>query len=123
MGNILFVDDDSISLQLMTRAVALLGHEVICDPSPRRALRRVVENPPVLILVDLQMMEMSGIEFIRELRQLDVGRDIPALIYTASIEPYELRQALEAGATGTLLKPIDFDEFKRIIDRYNPPHE
>lgn len=123
MGSILFVDDDSISLQLMTRAVSLLGHEVVCDPSPRRALRWIVDNPPVLILVDLQMMEMSGIEFIRELRKTEKVKDIPALIYTASIEPHELRAAMDAGASGTLLKPLDFDELKRIIDQYSKTDE
>ncbi len=121
MSGILFVDDDSISLRLMTRAVELLGHEVICEPSPRRALLKAAADQPVAILVDLQMFEMNGIQFMRELRKNLTTANIPAFIYTASIDPVERKEAMAAGATGVLLKPLDFDELKKIIDAHIVP--
>lgn len=120
MGTILFVDDDSMSLQLMTRAVELLGHDVWCDPSPRRALRWAAENHPVLILVDLRMMEMNGLDFIRALKTQDETREIPALIFSASIDPRDRVSALEAGADDYLLKPLHITDLKNIISRLYP---
>jgi CheY-like chemotaxis protein len=118
MAFILFVDDDSLTLQLMTRMVQMLGHEVVCDPSPRRALEWASQNQPGLILVDLNMMEMSGIQFVQALRQRPETCNLPVLIFSASRDAEDLEKALQVGANGYLFKPLNFDDLKNSIRQH-----
>ena len=119
MPYILFVDDDSVSLHLMTKAVAMLGHEVVCEPSPRRALLQAAENRPTLILVDLNMMEMSGIEFTRAIRKQAATRNIPILIYSASQDQEDKDLAAAAGANGYLHKPLNLGDLSQAIEKFS----
>lgn len=120
MAFVLFVDDDSLTLQLMTRMVQMLGHEVVCDPSPRRALQWAAQNQPGLILVDLNMMEMSGVEFVRALRHKPETSALPVFIFSASRDAEDLEMALQAGANGYLFKPLNFDDLSKAIRQYLP---
>lgn len=118
MNRVLFVDDDVLSLQLMTKASSLLGFQAIISPSAHRGLLIAAEEKPALILVDMQMDEMDGVEFVRQIRQLPGISDLPILIYTASIERQEEERARLAGANGCLLKPLGLDELSKVVQRY-----
>lgn len=120
MAQILFVDDDSLTLQLMTRAAQLLGHEAVCDPSARRALQWAAQNRPALTLVDLSMMEMSGIQFVGALRAQPETKDLPVLIFSASQDIEDREKAVAAGANGYLLKPLNFGELSKVIRQFIP---
>src|SRR6187397_2120734 len=75
---------------------------------------RTVEQPPILILSDINMPGMSGIEMLPKVREM--RPDVPIVMITAYGDPETKRKALEGGATGLLTKPIDFTLLRSEID-------
>lgn len=110
MSTILIIDDQSTSRKILEQLVSTLSGHVIAKSfaDPMEALDWVGENQPDLVLTDYKMPNMDGIEFTRRFR--DIHPDIPLVVVTA-LEEREIRyQALEAGATDFLNKPVDHVE-------------
>jgi CheY-like chemotaxis protein len=116
---ILHVEDDPIDVINLERAFARCG---IANPIRRAsngeealALLRGEQGAPGLrpgvILLDLGMPLMSGLEFLREVKSDPELRRIPIVVLTASRHESDLALAYELGAAGYVVKPIDFEEF------------
>src|SRR5689334_21836463 len=96
MARILFVDDDGLGLRLMARLCSLLGYQALVNLSAIDALAVARRERPDLILVDLRMAEMDGLEFVRQIRCASETAQIPVLIYSAGTGDLDEKQALEA---------------------------
>jgi CheY-like chemotaxis protein len=77
------------------------------SPSVARALR--------IILLDLKLPKVDGIEVLRRLKSHERTRDIPVVVLTSSTEQRDLKDAYELGANSYVAKPIKFDEFAKTI--------
>ena len=109
MSTIAIIDDQSISRKLLEKLVSTLQQDsrTVTFADPVEALRWLEQNPVDLVLTDYKMPNMNGIEFIRRFRDIPFCSDIPLVVVTC-IEDREIRyQALEAGATDFLTKPVD----------------
>jgi CheY-like chemotaxis protein len=115
MANIYFIDDDVFSLKLMEKVASLLGHTSSSTPSPHEALVVLQEQRPDLIFVDMQMSEMSGIEFTRRLRRSENGQNIPLVILSAEKTEKDEDAAYMVGADGFLVKPISIDKLESLV--------
>ncbi|HNT55443.1 MAG TPA: response regulator [Anaerolineaceae bacterium] len=118
MARILFVDDDSLTLQLLDQATRILGHDPIYDPSAKRAIKLAAVTRPDLIIVDLSMMEMSGSTMVRRLREQPETAHIPVLILSAAYDSREKQAAIDAGAADVLDKPINLGKLEQVINHY-----
>lgn len=118
MANIFFIDDDVFSLKLMEKVASLLGHASASTPSPGEALVLLQKQQPDLIFVDLQMSEMSGIEFTRRLRRSEVGQKIPLVILSAEKTEKDEDAAYMVGADGFLVKPISIDRLESLVSYF-----
>ena len=118
MNSVLFIDDDVLALQLMSRVSSLLGIRAITSTSPCNGLALAAHEMPSLIMVDMQMEEMDGSEFVREVRRLPNIAHLPILICSAGIDFVEEKQAREAGANGFLQKPVGLKELSRAIQTF-----
>jgi CheY-like chemotaxis protein len=81
------------------------------------ALARVasnIEQPPILILSDINMPGMTGLEMLPKMKEM--RPDVPVIMITAYGDPETERKAIESGATGLLTKPIDFTLLREEID-------
>jgi CheY-like chemotaxis protein len=81
------------------------------------ALGRVasnIEQPPILILSDINMPGMTGLEMLPKMKEM--WPDVPVIMITAYGDPETKRKAIESGATGLLTKPIDFTLLREEID-------
>jgi CheY-like chemotaxis protein len=116
---ILFVDDDKDNLQLMVRMASFLGTEAITSSSPRSALALAAKEVPQLILVDMQMHKMNGIQFVINLRKNEATRIIPTVLISAEKRPEEVVQAKKAGANGFFLKPLSIDSLTHIVEHFS----
>ena len=118
MQRILFIDDDVLSLQLMSRATTILGFQSILSTSPRRGLRLAADEQPALVMVDMQMDEMDGTEFVRRMRcEPDLAK-LPVILCSASSDFDIETRARSAGANGVFQKPICLDQLRQIISTY-----
>lgn len=104
---LLLVDDDGVALATFGKGLKDMGYEVLLADSGEAGLKQVAEGPaPDLAILDIRMDGMSGIEVAGELRQLG----IPAIFLSAFDDDEYVRQALEKGALGYLVKPINVDK-------------
>lgn len=118
MASVLFVDDDVLALQLMSKVMELLGHRAIVSSSPGRGLTLAEHEQPGLILVDMNMDEMDGVEFVRQLRTTPGTSHLPVLIFSAGNDCSDEKVAKEAGANGYIQKPVGLQELSKIIQFY-----
>ena len=117
MTLILFVDDDPMALHLMEKASQLLGYQPLTCDSPILAVSRAAEEQPDVIVVDMNMHEMSGVSLIRALRNQKATSRIPIIVLSATDADQGISPSTAAGANGYLSKPVDFDELSATIDR------
>jgi CheY-like chemotaxis protein len=73
---------------------------------------------PDVIVLDLQMTEMNGFEFLRWLRDEEKHREVPVLVFTVSARPEDKQRALAEGAAGFFVKPQDFDALVRMAESF-----
>jgi len=112
MTRIAIIDDQAISRKLLAKLVGTIeeGAEVHSFADPVQALSWIEANPPDLVLTDYKMPNLDGVAFTRLLRDMPQCSDVPLVVVTC-IEDREIRyQALEAGATDFLTKPVDHVE-------------
>jgi two-component system, sensor histidine kinase and response regulator len=106
---ILVVDDLLDNLTLIQFALESVGYQVETATNGEAALIQVKRNPPSLILLDVRMPGLDGLNVTKQLRQNKTLPTIPILLLTADLEVSET-EALAIGADGILRKPLDFDQ-------------
>lgn len=109
MTRIVIIDDQAISRKLLDKLIGTIEQsaEVRSFADPVEALRWIEQNTPDLVLTDYKMPNLDGVSFTRLFRQTPNCADVPLVMVTC-IEDREIRyQALEAGATDFLTKPVD----------------
>lgn len=118
---VLVVDDDSMSLELVTELLRQEGYQVLAATTAEVGLRLTAAQRPDLILMDLQLPGMTGYEAIRRLKADPVTAAIPVLALTASAMRGEERKARETGTDGYLTKPLDARVFRETLRRFLTP--
>jgi len=117
-GKILLAEDHDDNRRLITRLLVSLGLKVIVARNGKEAVQLCVEHQPNLVLLDIQMPEMDGVEAFKALRSLGCNQPIYAL--TANAMSHEVSQYLGLGFTGHLKKPIERKNFIAAIAKYFP---
>ncbi|MBL9169085.1 MAG: sigma-54-dependent Fis family transcriptional regulator [Verrucomicrobiales bacterium] len=107
---ILLVDDVAANLAVLTGVLEPAGYEVLVAPSGATGLRLAVKAQPDLILLDVMMPELGGIETCRQLKQNEVTRDIPVLFITARSETASMVEGFGAGGVDYIVKPFQAEE-------------
>ena len=112
MSRVLIVDDQLISRMILEQLVRSIGGETeaVSFADPIKALEWAKENPHDLVLTDLKMPNMNGVEFTQWLRNTPSCVNVPIIVITCMDDQSTRYRALEAGATDFLTKPIDHHE-------------
>lgn len=103
---LLVVDDQPMNIQIMHRVFAP-DCQILMATSGEQALRISAEQQPDLVLLDIEMPGMNGIETCRQLKGSEITRDIPVIFVTASTSPEQETEGLEVGAVDFIAKPIN----------------
>ena len=106
-GRILVVDDNVSNLDLLARRLSREGHEVTICESGQAALGLIAEKPFDLVLLDLIMPGLNGIDVLRQLRAHDATRALPVIMVSAMDEIDGAVRCIEAGADDFLSKPLN----------------
>ena len=119
MAHILVVDDDLPVLRTIARVLEADGHRVRTAPGAREALRAFAAEPAELVMVDIHMPDMDGIEFIRQFRQEVPDTPVIAMSGGSDFMLHDL--GLEAsrrlGVAVTLAKPPSREQLREAIAR------
>ncbi len=112
---ILAVDDNSISLATIEQ-ILRDKYEVIPLNSGVRALQYLKKNQPDLILLDVRMASKDGVETLREIREMENGKDIPVIMLTSQNDKHTVLESLMLGAENYILKPFDIQDLHERIE-------
>jgi DNA-binding NtrC family response regulator len=115
MANILIVDDEQGMRQLLSLVFGRAGHQVRAAENGRRAVELLREASADLIVSDVRMPDMGGIELLRAAREL--SPDVAVVMMTAFATVETAREAFKLGADDFIQKPFDVDELKLIVEK------
>lgn len=115
--NILVVDDSSTMQMFIKVTLNELGyHDVQTCDSAKAALETIDKSHPDLILLDWHMPEMNGLELLQELKNSDKTKQIPVIMLTTESATENVAKAIENGAEGYVLKPINKELLKTRLE-------
>src|SRR5262249_32808842 len=112
---ILVVDDDALSREFLVEAIAALGYQPIEAKNGAEALERAQNSHPDLVLTDLRMPGMDGMELLKKIREAQP--DVPSVMITAQGTIESAVQAMRQGASDFILKPCSAEAIEVVIDR------
>ena len=115
MATILVIDDDHFFAELVSLHLLLAGHTVQVAKDPEEGLRAIVNGPPDLILLDLDLPYMSGFEVLEALRSDPSSRGIPVVMLTARKDEESYARCDKIGIDGFLTKPLQSDRLNEAI--------
>ncbi len=113
---VLVVEDDPTILQLLDVNFEMEGYLVLRAEDGEQGLAVAQESRPDIIVSDVMMPKMSGIELVAALKQSEATRSIPVILLSAKAQGGDVRAGLEAGADDYVTKPF---EPLDLIDRVN----
>jgi two-component system chemotaxis response regulator CheY len=105
MARILVVDDSNLSRKTSRRILEAGGHSVVDVPDGLSALERYALDPPDLVLLDVTMTDMNGLEVLQQLRLIDPAARV--VMATADVQSSTRELALQGGAAGFVTKPLN----------------
>ncbi len=121
MPKVLVVDDSAVMRKIIKKNIADSGMVVsdyIDAGDGKQALDAVSKNDIDLILCDWNMSNMSGIEFVKTLRSLNLPKKIPVIMITTEGSDAKVTEAKESGADGYLTKPFTPDQIRDTLGNF-----
>ena len=121
MGRVLIVDDEPQACQILSRLIRHLGHETAWKTGGADALAYMDETRVDLLILDVMMPGMDGMEVLRRLRAKPTTGSLPVVMFSAVADRNFIEEAIRKGATDYWVKAsFDFNELKTRIDRLMP---
>lgn len=118
MIRVLFIDDDPFTLETLTRAVELLGHQALVANNGELGLQLAVDALPDLIFTDMMLPDTDGASLVHQLKARQQTADIPMFILSASPTVDAVERTKAAGAAAYLQKPLRLQALIEIIEKY-----
>ena len=113
----LVVDDSMPMRRIVANVLARLGHtDVVLAANGREAMKRIEAESIDFVITDWFMPEMSGLEFLRKIRDNESTRDVPIVIITANASSDDVAQAVRLRVNGYVLKPFTAELLRQRID-------
>ena len=119
-GTILIVEDTDTVITLMSEYLQHKGYQVLLANNGMQGVLLAKENHPDLILMDVMMPVMDGLEAARQIRADESLKKTPMIALTALAMPGDLERCLAAGMNDYLSKPVEFRELLEAMDRHIP---
>lgn len=121
MSRIILTADDSASMREMINfTLRNAGYEVLEAADGREALAKIIRHTPHLLITDLNMPHMDGLELIRQVRALPQCRYLPIVMLTTESRDDQKQAGRAAGASGWIVKPFRSEQLVLVAQRLLP---
>ena len=117
-SKILVVEDNDLNMKLIRAVLQYGGYEILEARDGESALREAAGAQPDLILMDVQLPKMSGLDVTRQLRSDEATASVPVIAMTAYALRGDKEKIMEAGCDGYVSKPIDTRALPGVIAEY-----
>jgi two-component system phosphate regulon response regulator PhoB len=114
---VLIVEDEVDAAELFAEMMRVSGFRVRKTSSSAPALSMMTEERPDIVLLDIMMPGISGLDILRQMRQDPALANISVVVVSAKSLPADIRNGMEAGASTYLTKPVGFLELKEAVER------
>jgi DNA-binding response OmpR family regulator len=114
---VLIIEDEEDAAELFAEMMRVSGFRVIKTSRSAPAITMMTVDKPDLVLLDIMMPEVSGLDILRQMRREPYLANIPVIVVTAKGMPADIKNGMEAGANTYLTKPVGFQELKEAVER------
>lgn len=117
-GTILIVDDNRLEVLITKKSFKKLGlrTELVHVEDGEEAINYLSSGKrPSIILLDINMPKMNGLEFLKKRNENSTWRSIPVIVFSSSKPKENLKAAFRLGISGYMVKPIDFEEMTELL--------
>ena len=115
---ILIVEDNQLSLTLLNDLLNVQGYEILKTSEGLEAINLARDKQPDLILMDIKLPDICGLDVTRRLKQDDLTKSIPIIAVTAFATAGDETKTLESGCDGYITKPVIIDNLLRTIESF-----
>ncbi len=115
---ILVVEDNERNMKLLRDVLQAIGYRTLEASTAGQALALAAEHPPALVLMDIRLPDMDGLEALSRLRSDARTASVPVLAVTAQAMKGDRERFLQAGFDGYLSKPVDVDELLEMVGQF-----
>lgn len=118
---VVIVEDEADTAEMFAEMARLVGFQVFKSLGGRQAMALIAEKQPHVVLLDIMMPDLSGLDVLQQMGH-DAGlARIPVIIISAKGLPSDIQSGLDAGAAFYLTKPVAFADFKRALEMVQRP--
>lgn len=114
---VLIIEDEEDAAELFSEMMRVSGFRVLTTSKSKPAISMMNEDKPDLVLLDIMMPEVSGLDILRQMRRDSNLSEVPVIVLTAKSMPADIKKGMEAGASTYLTKPVGFQELKDAVER------
>jgi DNA-binding response OmpR family regulator len=114
---VLIVEDEEDAAEMFAEMMRVSGYRVVTTSKSAPAISMMLADIPDLVLLDVMMPEISGLDVLRQMRRNPALANIPVIMITARSMPADIKNGMEAGASTYLTKPVGFIELKETVER------
>lgn len=113
---VVYIEDNVANLALVTKVLAHIGHHVEGAATGEEGLVCIQNDPPDLVLLDLDLPGIDGFEVVRRIKAIPAFSAIPFIAISASVMKQERKLALDAGCVSFVEKPFDIGELRVAVE-------
>jgi DNA-binding response OmpR family regulator len=114
---VFIIEDEEDAAELFAEMMRISGFRVLKTSKSEPAIAMMVADRPDIVLLDIMMPEVSGLDILRQMRRDPNLAGIPVIVVTAKGMPADIKNGMEAGASTYLTKPVGFQELKEAVER------
>ena len=114
---VLIIEDEADAAELFAEMMRVSGFRVLKTLSSAPAIAMMKAEKPDIVLLDIMMPDISGLDVLREMRTEPDLVNIPVVIVSAKSMPVDIKSGMDAGASTYLTKPVGFLELKEAVER------
>jgi len=114
---VLIIEDEADAAELFAEMMRVSGFHVVKTSSSTPAIHMMIANKPDVVILDIMMPEISGMDILRQMRSDPELSSIPVVVVSAKSMPADIKNGMEAGASTYITKPVGFLELKEAVER------
>ncbi len=117
---ILIAEDDPLNMKLFRDLLEVKNFDVICVTDGNKVISQMVKYKPNLVLMDIRLNDVSGLDIIEDIKENPEISDIPVIALTAFAMKNDKERMLSSGFKYYMPKPISIDNFFEVINKFVP---
>ena len=114
---VLIIEDEEDAAELFAEMMRVSGFHVLKTSSSAPAISMMLADKPDVVILDIMMPEISGLDILHQMRRDPELSSIPVVVVSAKSMPADIKNGMEAGASTYLTKPVGFLELKEAVER------